>query len=57
MNKHLKTVLVTFVIVLGILLAIGLVTEPRSAFGQVIGEPWCYNQGCHPVAYLATILR
>lgn len=56
MNKHLKAVLVTFVIVLGILLAIGLVTEPRSAFGQVIGEPWCYNQGCFFTA-LTTILR
>ncbi len=62
MNPALKAGVLVLLIVLGVLLALGLVMEPHPAFSQditpVIGEPVCTGPAClSDFSFLPIVLR
>lgn len=62
MNPELRAWVVVLLIVLGMLLALGLATDPRPAFSQditpVVGEPVCEGPAClSDFSFLPTVLR
>lgn len=62
MNPVLKAGIVALAIFLGLLIALGMIAEPRPAFSQavtpVVGTPVCWGPACQDdFSFLPTVLR